>query len=179
MSIISNISILQNPLAKKAFSSISFEVGENFDARVVSTDKQKGEINLKLLDGWQFAAKLDKSLEQSMDGNVLKFEVEGFEDGKLIIKLVDDNKKVINDCKNDNIEDSFHGKLIDADKADDLIFEKMIKHDMPLTKENIIDIKNLLDFKEKILWILIKKMLLLISILIAEILSLIVKRLMK
>ena len=26
----------------------------------------------------------------------------------------------------------------------------MIKHDMPLTKDNIIDIKNLVDFKEKI-----------------------------
>ena len=65
MSIISNISILQNPQAKKAFSKISFEAGENFNARIVSTDQQKGEVNLKLLDGWQFSAKLDKPLEQA------------------------------------------------------------------------------------------------------------------
>ncbi|MBU3113618.1 hypothetical protein [Clostridium lacusfryxellense] len=149
MSIISNISILQNPSAKKAFSSISFEVGENFNARIVSTDEEKGEVNLKLLDGWQFTAKLDKSLEQFMDGSVLKFEVEGFEDGKLIIKLADDNKKNAI-VENDTLQDFFHGELVEAGRDDVLIFEKMLKHDMPLTKENIIDIKNLLDFKDKI-----------------------------
>ena len=31
-----------------------------------------------------------------------------------------------------------------------MLFEKMIKHDMPLTKDNIIDIKNLVDFRDKI-----------------------------
>ena len=64
MAIICNTPILQNPLAKKAFSKISFETGEKFNAKIVSADQQKGEVDLKLLDGWQFSAKLDKSLEQ-------------------------------------------------------------------------------------------------------------------
>ncbi|MBU3159924.1 hypothetical protein KPL37_09180 [Clostridium frigoris] len=147
MAIISNNPIAQNPLAKKAFSKISFEAGEKFNARIVSIDQQKGEVNLKLLDGWQFAAKLDKPLEQGTSGSVLNFEVEGFEEGKLKIKLVYDNNK---SAENDILKDNNSGKSLSTDKSDALLFEKMIKHDMPLTKENIIDIKNLVDFKGKI-----------------------------
>ena len=147
MAIITNNPILQNPLAKKAFSKISFEAGEKFNARIVSVDQQKGEVNLKLLDGWQFSAKLDKPLEQGTSGNVLNFEVEGFEEGKLKIKLVYEDKK---NAENDILKDVPNGKMLSNDKTDVLLFEKMIKHDMPLTKENIIDIKNLIDFKGKI-----------------------------
>ena len=111
--------------------------------------QQKGEVNLKLLDGWQFSAKLDKPLEHATDGSVLKFEVEGFEDDKLKIKLVYEDKEG-KPALNDILKDSPKGKALSTDKTDALLFEKMIKHDMPLTKDNIIDIKNLVDFKEKI-----------------------------
>ncbi|MCB2359506.1 hypothetical protein [Clostridium estertheticum] len=147
MAIISNNPILQNPLAKKAFSKISFEAGEKFNARIVSVDQQKGEVNLKLLDGWQFVAKLDKPLEQGTSGSVLNFEVEGFEEGKLKIKLVYEDSKNV---ENDILKDNHSGKSLSTDKTDSLLFEKMIKHDMPLTKDNITDIKNLVDFKGKI-----------------------------
>lgn len=149
MSIISNISILQNPQAKKDFGKISFEAGETFNARIVSTDQQKGEVNLKLIDGWQFTAKLDKPLEQAPDGTVLKFQVEGFENDKLKIKLVYEDKEG-KTFENEGLEDFSNGKLLSNKKSDALLFSKMIKHDMPLTKENIIDIKNLVDFREKI-----------------------------
>ncbi|MGH4118297.1 hypothetical protein [Clostridium sp.] len=149
MSVISNIAILQKPQDKKAFSKISFEEGEKFNARIVSIDKLKGEVNLKLLDGWQFAAKLDKSLEQDNSGGVLKFVVEGFEDNKLKIRLLSENKQD-EMVKSDNLDNFTNEKFLGNDKSDILIFEKMIKHDMPLTKDNIIDIKNLIDFKEKI-----------------------------
>ena len=149
MSIINNIGILQNPQAKKAFGKISFEAGEKFSARIVSAGEQQGEVNLKLLDGWQFSAKLDKPLDQENSGSILKFEVEGFEDDKLKIKLVYEDKQD-KTSHNDISEDFSNGKLLGNDKRDALLFEKMIKHDMPLTKGNITDIKNLIDFKEKI-----------------------------
>jgi hypothetical protein len=149
MSVISNVAILQNPQDKKAFSKISFETGEKFIARIVGIDTQKEEVNLKLLDGWQFSAKLDKPLEQGNSSGVLKFVVEGVEDGKLKIKLVYEDKQ--GKLAESNILDEFaSGSSLVHDKMDAIIFEKMIKHDMPLTKDNIIDIKNLLDFKEKI-----------------------------
>lgn len=149
MSVIGNISILQNPQAKKAFSNISFEAGEKFNARVVSSDSQKGEINLKLLDGWQFSAKLDKPLEQDPNGSVLKFEVEGFVDDKLKIKIVYEDKEG-KTVSGEGLEEYSKGKTLSNGKMDAMLFEKMIKHDMPLTKDNIIDIKNLVDFREKI-----------------------------
>jgi transcription elongation GreA/GreB family factor len=149
MSIINNIGIIQNPQAKKAFSKISFEAGEKFSARIVSEGNQKGEVNLKLLDGWQFSAKLDKPLDKDPSGSVLKFEVEGFEDDKLKIKIVKEDKED-KTFEKDFSEDSPRGKVLSSDKRDSLLFEKMIKHDMPLTKGNIGDIKNLIDFKEKI-----------------------------
>ncbi|MCB2292864.1 hypothetical protein LGK95_04840 [Clostridium algoriphilum] len=148
MSIISNAPIPQNQQTKKAFSKISFEAGEKFNARIVSTDLLKGEIDLKLLDGWQFSAKLNKQLEQTLDGSVLRFEVEGFEEGKLKLKLINEDKGIIE--VSDNLEDTHYGKTLSSDKTDALLFEKMIKHDMPLTKDNIFDIKNLVDFREKI-----------------------------
>ncbi|MGH4050716.1 MAG: hypothetical protein ACREVX_05075 [Clostridium sp.] len=149
MSVISNISTLQNPSSKKAFTKLSFEVGEKFSARIVNEDQQNGEVNLKLLDGWQFCAKLDKPLEESFDGNVLRFEVEGFEDDKLKIKLVFEDKDA-KGIENDVLEDLSKGKSLSHDKADSIIFQKMIKHDMPLTRENITFIKSLIDFREKI-----------------------------
>ena len=149
MSNISNIAIQQNLQAKKAISKISFEVEEKFNARIVSIDKQKGEVNLKLLDGWQFTAKLEKPLEQGASGSVLKFEVEGFEDDKLKIKLVYEDKEN-KTSSNDDVGDFTKGRPLSSEKTDALLFEKMIKHDMPLTKDNIVDIKNLIDFKKKI-----------------------------
>ncbi|MBU3126995.1 ring-infected erythrocyte surface antigen domain-containing protein [Clostridium tagluense] len=149
MSIISNIAIQQNPQAKKAFSKISFEAGETFNARIVGTDQEKGEVSLKLLDGWQFSAKIDKPLQQAPEGKVLKFEVEGFENDKLKIKLVYEDKegKTID---TEGLEAFSKGDTPGTDKSDAVLFGKMIKHDMSLTKDNIIDIKNLVDFKEKI-----------------------------
>lgn len=149
MSVISNVGILQNSHDKKAFSKISFEVGEKFNARIVSIDQQKGEVNLKLLDGWQFSAKLDKPLSQDIDGNLVRFEVEGFEEDKLIIKLLYEDKEG-KTSESNILEDLNKGKSTGSNKLDIILFEKMLKHDMPLTKDNITDIKNLVDFKEKI-----------------------------
>lgn len=149
MSVISNIGILQNSHDKKAFSKISFEVGEKFNARIVSIDQHKGEVNLKLVDGWQFSAKLDKPLSQDADGSLVRFEVEGFEEDKLIIKLLYEDKEG-KTSESNILEDLNKGKFSGSDKLDVMLFEKMVKHDMPLTKDNITDIKNLVDFKEKI-----------------------------
>ena len=149
MPLISNISIQQNPQAKKAFSKVNFEAGEKFNARIVSIDTQKGEVNLKLLDGWQFSAKVDKSLEKIISGGVLKFVVEGFEDNKLKIKLLYEYKEG-EIAQNNLLEEFTSEKSLSIDKTDALLFEKMIKHDMPLTKDNIASIKNLVDFREKI-----------------------------
>lgn len=148
MSGIWNINSVNNIEARKILSKLSFTVGENFLARVVNLDKLTGEVLLKLLDGWQFSAKLQKPLDNLQEG-LLRFEVEGFEDGKLQIKVLNSNNKQ-NDSQNNTIDSQLEEKGIKVSKNDYPLLDKMVKHEIPLTKENISNIKTLVDFKNKI-----------------------------
>jgi len=127
---------------------LSFAVGEAFLARLVKTDEKNSELLLKLLDGWQFSAKLEQALEFIPKG-LIKFEVVGFEEGKLIIKpvLLKDEEK---ESELSSIDSALEEQNINMDKSEYEILQKMIKHNMPLTKDNISRIKTLVDFKGKI-----------------------------
>ncbi|MCH5138970.1 hypothetical protein JMF89_17530, partial [Clostridiaceae bacterium UIB06] len=142
-----NINSVNNIEARKILSKLSFTVGENFLARVVNLDKVTGEVLLKLLDGWQFSAKLQKPLDNLQEG-LLRFEVQGFEDGKLQIKVLNNNKKQ-DDLQNNTIDSQLGEKGINVSKDDYVLLDKMVKHEIPLTKDNISSIKTLVDFKNK------------------------------
>lgn len=142
-----NINGLYNNNIKKVSSKLTFEVGERFSARVVNRDESKKEVLLKLLDGWQFPATLEEPLEVPIDG-ILRFQIEGYENGKLKIKLIKSNANE-EDSKESSLESIIEETGID--KKDINILEKMVKHGMPLTRENISKMKTILDFKEKIL----------------------------
>jgi hypothetical protein len=143
-----NINSVNNVEARKILSKLSFTVGENFLARVVNVDKLTGEVLLKLLDGWQFSAKLQKPLDNLQEG-LLRFEVEDFQDGKLQIKVLNDNNKQ-QKLENDTIDSQLKEKGINVSKDDYALLDKMVKHEIPLTKENISNMKTLVDFKNKI-----------------------------
>lgn len=144
-----NINSVNDIEARKILRKLSFTVGENFLARVVSLDKITGEVLLKLLDGWQFSAKLQKPLDNLKEG-LLRFEVEGFEEGKLQIKVLNENEKQ-QKLEKDTIDSQLKEKGIDVNKEDYVLLNKMVKHEIPLTKGNISTIKTLLDFKNKIM----------------------------
>ena len=126
---------------------LSFAIGEAFLARVVKNNEKNSELLLKLLDGWQFSAKLEKALEFIPKG-MIKFEVIGFEEGKLILKpvLLKDEEK---ESELSSIDSALEEQNINMDKSEYEILQKMIKHNMPLTKDNISRIKTLVDFKGK------------------------------
>ncbi|ERI92572.1 hypothetical protein HMPREF1982_02180 [Clostridiales bacterium oral taxon 876 str. F0540] len=134
---------------KRVASKLSFEVGQVFSARISAVSEQNMELILKLLDGWQFPAKLQQPLNFVPDG-LAKFQVEGFKDGKLQIKLVNlkDDSEEIN---KDSLEDLLLENNIDVGKEDYETLKKMIKHNMPLSRENISKVKTIIDFKNKIL----------------------------
>lgn len=127
---------------------LSFAVGEAFVARLVKNDEKNSELLLKLLDGWQFSAKLEKALEFIPKG-LIKFEVVGFEDGKLILKPVMP-KEEKSEGELSSIGSALEEQNINMGKGEYELLQKMIKHNMPLTKENISKVKTLVDFKEKI-----------------------------
>jgi len=126
---------------------LSFAIGEAFLARLVKTDEKNTELLLKLLDGWQFSAKLEKALEFIPKG-VIKFEVVGFEEGKLILKPVIP-KEEKSESELNSIDSALEEQNINMDKSEYELLQKMIKHNMPLTKGNISKVKTLVDFKEK------------------------------
>lgn len=145
---ISNIIGAYNLNPRRVSSKLSFEVGQVFAAKIVSASELNKELVLRLLDGWQFPAKLENPLDFIPEG-LIKFQVDGFQDGKLQIKIVN-AKKEDEELKKSSIEDLLSDSSLDVDKEDISLLNKMVKHNMPLTKENISRIKTIIDFKEKI-----------------------------
>lgn len=144
---IGNIVGAYNLNPKRVLSKLTFELGQVFVANIIGSDELGKELILKLIDGWQFPAKLESPLDFVPEG-LVRFQVEGFNNGKLQIKIVNSNREENNE-KN-FIEDFLLEKNIKIDKEKYEILEKMVRHNMPLTKDNISKISTVLDFKRKI-----------------------------
>lgn len=140
-----NINNGYNINTKKISSKLTFEVGERFKGRVVAKGDGK-DITVKLSDGWQFIAELEGNINLD-DLKLVKFQVNGFENGKLKLKLVDDSV----DEKSTG-DESFQ-EIIDKEglsKEDIDILKQMVKRNLPLTRDNINLIKGLIQFNGKI-----------------------------
>lgn len=129
---------------KKLSSKLTFEVGEKFTGRVV--DKGDGkDIIIRLSDGWQFIAETDDTVDVEQL-KLLKFEVEGFENGKLKLKILKGSTgEAIS-------EDENFQEIIEKEglsKEDINILKGMVKHNISLTRENIHQIKGLIHLSEK------------------------------
>ena len=128
----------------KVSSKLTFEVGERFTGRVVAKGDGK-DVTIKLSDGWQFTAELDGNVNLD-DIKLVKFQVDGFENGKLKLKLAQGT------AEEETIGDENFQEVIEKEglsKEDIDILKKMVKHNIPLTRENINEIKGLIQFNEK------------------------------
>ncbi|WP_238948805.1 flagellar hook-length control protein FliK [Clostridium sp. YIM B02569] len=140
-----NINNGYNINTKKISSKLTFEVGERFTGRVVAKGDGK-DITVKLSDGWQFIAELEGNINLD-DLKLVKFQVNGFENGKLKLKLVEDSV----DEKSSG-DESFQ-EIIDKEglSKDDIdILKQMVKRNLPLTRDNINLIKGLIQFNGKV-----------------------------
>ncbi len=128
---------------KKISSKLTFEVGEKFTGRVV--DKGDGkDITIRLSDGWQFIAETDDKVDIEQL-KLLKFEVEGFENGKLKLKILKGNAQEV------TTEDENFQEIIEKEglsKEDINILKNMVKHNIPLTRENINQMKGLIQLSQ-------------------------------
>lgn len=142
-----NINNGYNMNTRKVSSKLTFEVGERFTGRIV--DKGDGkDATIKLADGWQFIAEVDGKVNLD-DIKLVKFQVEGFENGKLKLKIVQGGNS------KDDVEDGDENfqEVVEKEglsKEDVELLKKMVKHNFSLSKENINEIKTLLQFREKI-----------------------------
>lgn len=133
---------------KKISTKLSFEVGEKFLARVIELNKESQSLLLKLLDGWKFSADIENPSDISKN-KLLKFQVDGFENGKLKLKIVGKNQKSPDNIK-DAIASFIKEKSLDLSNSDYEVIKSMVKYEIPLTKENISNIKSLVEFMDKI-----------------------------
>ena len=139
-----NINNGYNVNSKKVSSKLTFEVGERFAGRVVEKGEGK-DITIKLSDGWQFIAELDGNVDLNAL-KLVKFQVDGFENGKLKLKLVqsEDKDEVTGD---ENFQDVIEKEGLSKEDID--VLKNMVKHNIPLTRDNINQIKGLIQFNEK------------------------------
>lgn len=140
-----NIGNVYNSNNKKVSSKISFDVGDKFSGKIVKVG-EGNEVLIKLLDGWQFLAELDENITAMLDV-LQKFEVEGFENGKLKLKLINKESEGEGLAQKDLTELVAKGSY---SKNDKLLLESMLKFNIPLTKKNIKDIQGIIQFLDRI-----------------------------
>ena len=130
---------------KKLSSKLTFEVGEKFSGKIV--DKAEGnEVLVKLSDGWQFTAEVEGEYNVESQG-LVKFAVEGFDNGKLKLKVVKDEQKAGN-LPLDSLTSIMEKEGLSTEDMD--LLKAMTKHNIPLTRDNISYIKSVLQFSENI-----------------------------
>lgn len=140
-----NINNGYNINSKKISSKLTFEVGEKFTGRVVAKGEGK-DVTIKLSDGWQFIAEVDGKINFE-ELKLVKFQVDGFENGKLKLKVINQGSK-----HDTEVDENFQ-EIIDKEglSQDDVaVLKKMVNHNITLTRENINHIKGLLQFNQKI-----------------------------
>lgn len=139
-----NINNGYNTINKKVSSKLTFETGQKFSGRI-SSKGASGEVTIKLSDGWQFTAKIEGDYDKGE--GISQFQVTGFEDGNLQLKIIKGNIEG---------EVSFDDSLDDIikkeglSKEDSSLLKSMVKHNIPLTRENIVFIKGILQFNDNI-----------------------------
>lgn len=142
---IQNVDNAYNVSSGRSHKKLSFDIGERFLARIINIDGETNEAILKLLDGWQFSAQIKEPIDFTPDG-LVKFVVEGYDKGKILLQLIGEEKEKSKQSLIDVLEE----QGVNVKKEDYNILKKMIKYNMPLTKENISKMKTLIEFQSKI-----------------------------
>lgn len=143
-----NVNSTYNVNNKKVSTKLSFEIGQKFIARIVDLDKVSKSILLRLLDGWQFSADIE-NMDQVSKNQLLRFQVDGFQDGKLKLKIVGRTDEGVKDGGNDAVKLFIKENSMNLSMQDYDLIKGMIKHEIPLTKSNVSNMKSLLEFMNK------------------------------
>lgn len=130
---------------KKISSKLTFDVGEKFSGKVIKKEGSE-EATIRLIDGWEFQAEIDGDMD-SLGNGFHRFQVEGFEDGKLKLKIVSSNVKGAELVQGEFNEIIQKEGLTNEDMK---LLRDMVKFNIPLTKDNIKEVKGLIQFLDKV-----------------------------
>ena len=140
-----NIGNTYNVNNKRISSKLTFDTGEKFSGKIIKKEGSN-EATIRLIDGWEFQAEIDGDLD-SLGKGLTRFQVEGFENGKLKLKIIGEN------VKGDELNQGEFNEIIFKEglsKEDINLLKDMVKFNIPLTKDNIRGIKGLIEFLNKI-----------------------------
>ncbi len=153
MSNIWKINMVQNYTTRDDFNKLTFKKGDSFSARILRLEGSTTDVIIKLLDGRVFPARVDgEILQENLDDYMFKFQLDGFEGGKFLLSILESN--VINSLGNNSnsaIKDPLMEELLknldfSVGKEDVPILKSMLKNNIPITEENLLEIKGLKEF---------------------------------
>ena len=140
-----NVNQSYNSNNKKLTSKLTFSAGEKFRGKII--EKSAGnEIKVKLPDGWQFSAEVEGEAVFT-EQDVVKFEVIGYENGKLKLKLIEGSVEG-EEVSKDRLQNLVKKEGLENGDLD--ILKKMVEHDIPLTRDNIKFVKSLIQFNIRV-----------------------------
>ncbi|ADL50442.1 hypothetical protein [Clostridium cellulovorans] len=129
---------------KRNTRKMSFTKGDVFNGAVVDSDSAEGEVTIKIANRWQIQAKVEGDVDLKAGQN--RFKVVGFEDGKLKLQVVDNS--VAKEVETTSLDEII--KNAGLEKEDRQLLSNMLKHNMPLTRENILEVKNLFELNRNL-----------------------------
>lgn len=140
-----NVGNTYNVNNRRISSKLTFDNGEKFSGKIIKKEGSN-EATIRLIDGWEFQAEIEGDID-SLGKGFHRFQVEGFEDGKLKLKVISSNVK-----SDELIQGEFNEIILKEglSKEDINLLKDMIKFNIPLTKENIKEVKGLIQFLDKL-----------------------------
>lgn len=153
MSNVWKINMVQNYTTRDDFNKLTFKKGDSFSARILRLEGSTTDVIIKLLDGRVFPARVDgEILQENLDDYMFKFQLDGFEGGKFLLRILESN--VIDRLGNNGdsaIKDPLMEELLKnldfpVGKEDVPILKSMLKNNIPITEENLLEIKGLKEF---------------------------------
>jgi len=141
--------MVQNYTTRDDFNKLTFKKGDSFSARILRLEGSTTDVIIKLLDGRVFPARVDgEILQENLDDYMFKFQLDGFEGGKFLLRILESN--VIDSLRNNGdstiMEELLKNLDFSVGKEDVPILKSMLKNNIPITEENLLEIKGLKEF---------------------------------
>lgn len=143
---IRDVSQIYTSTSKKITGKISFKIGDNFAAKILSRSEDGKGIVLRTIDGWQFPAILEEPIDL-LPELLVKFQVLGYDNGEIKLKLVPKDQETKSNEEQSLLEIAKSNNLEEEDFE---LLKSMTTFSIPLEKENISKVKTLVDFQNKI-----------------------------
>lgn len=131
---------------RKISDSFDFKKGEIFRGKIIDISNDKSTVTIKTVDGFEILASLDGELEELLD-ELVKFEVINFTNSKLNLKLIKSDSNFNKHLVQNSLDEILKKLFLSSDKKE--ILESMLKFNIPLTKEKVEEVNNLIEFRDK------------------------------